>query len=210
MATATNLFAVPIKQPSCDKRNPKTFLTPVELVAVLRAARKNRTRDWCMILMAYRHGLRSAEVCGLKLSEVQSGAVSVQRLQGSLKTIQPLYRHLGEPLLDEVLALRAWLTERRPDPSDALFTSRKGGELDRTAFFRIFQAAAKAAGLSANKRHPRALRYSLASHLLASKVDVALVSQALGHRSINSTLPYTRFSDQEASEATQGALLRLF
>ncbi len=91
-----------------------------------------------MILMAYRHGLRSAEVCGLKLSEVQSGAVSVQRLQGSLKTIQPLYRHLGEPLLDEVLALRAWLRERRPDPSDALFTSRKGGELDRTAFFRIF------------------------------------------------------------------------
>jgi integrase len=91
----------------------------------------------------------------------------MQRLQGSPKTIQPLYRHLGEPLLDEVLALRAWLRERRPDPSESLFTSRKGGELDRTAFFRIFEAAAKAAGLPAHKRHPRALRYSLASHLFA-------------------------------------------
>jgi len=163
-----------------------------------------------MILMAYRHGLRSAEVCGLRLTDVQAGALSVQRLQGSLKTIQPLRRHSGEPLLDEIAALRTWLKERPPDPSDALFTSQKGGALHPTQFFRIFQATAMAAGLPAYKRHPRILRHSLASHLLARKVDVALVSQALGHRSINSTLAYVRFSDQQAADAAQSALLRLY
>jgi type 1 fimbriae regulatory protein FimE len=208
MATAT-IFG-PVNQTRHAAHRTRLSLVPAELLAIFQVARRRRTRDWCMILMAYRHGLRSAEVCGLKLADVKAGAMSVQRLQGSLKTIQPLRRHYGEPLLDEIAALRAWLKERRPDPSDALFTSQKGGALHPTQFFRIFQATATAAGLPPYKRHPRILRHSLASHLLARKVDVALVSQALGHRSINSTLAYVRFSDQQAADAAQSVLLRLY
>ena len=37
----------------------RAHLNPGELMAVLRAARQRRIRDWCMILMAYRHGLRT-------------------------------------------------------------------------------------------------------------------------------------------------------
>jgi integrase len=213
MATATSVATLPIPRVDRVGNCSRMFLTPHELLAVLETARACRTRDWCMILMAYRHGLRSAEVCGLKLSEVKSGCISVQRLQGSLKTTQKLQRHFGVPLLDEVLALREWLAVRPPDPSDALFTSQKGGSMDPSQFFRIFQATAKGAGLAPSKRHPRVLRHSLASHLLAGKVDVELVSKALGHRSINSTLQYVRSnrsSDREAAEAVQGALLQLF
>ena len=58
-----------------------------------------------MILLACRHGLRASEVCGLKLADVdvKGGSISLQRLKGSLKTVQPLYRHRGQPLLDEVV-----------------------------------------------------------------------------------------------------------
>ena len=35
-----------------------TFLTPVETLAVLKVAKQRSTRDWAMILLAYRHGLR--------------------------------------------------------------------------------------------------------------------------------------------------------
>ena len=165
-----------------------------------------------MILLAYRHGLRASEVCGLRLSDVdlKDGSISVQRLKGSLKTTQPLYRHRGLPLLDEIAALRAWLRERPNDGSDYLFTSQKGGRIDRTQFFRVFQADAAAAGISCEKRHPHVLKHSLASHLVASNVNLALVKQALGHRSINSTMQYVGTTDSQAAEAAQAALMRLF
>jgi len=174
------------------QRSAIAFMTYPELLTVLKIARQRRIRDWCMLLMAYRHGLRTTEVCGLKLANVKDGMLSVQRRKGSRKTAQPLYTHPSEPLLDEVQALREWLIVRPQDGSDALFTSQKGGALDRSQFFRIFQSAAKAAGLPASKRHPRVLKYSLASHLLADNAGLSAVSELLGHRSPNSTLQYVK------------------
>jgi len=107
-------------------------------------------------------------------------------------------------------ALRAWFRERRCDGSDYLFTSQKGGRLDRTQFFRIFQTVAETAALPIEKRHPHVLKHSLASHLVAGNVNLALIRQALGHRSINSTMQYVGTSDGQAAEAAQAALMRLF
>jgi len=124
--------------------------------------------------------------------------------------VQPLYQHRGQPLLDEVNALRAWLRTRPVDGSDFLFTSQKGGRLSRSQFFRVFQAHAEAAGLPAGKRHPHCLKHSLASHLVAGNVNLALIRQALGHRSITSTMQYVGTSDAQAAEAAQAALMRLY
>ena len=45
-------------------------LPPEELLAVLNVARERSTHDWAMILLAYRHGLRDSEVCGLRLGDI--------------------------------------------------------------------------------------------------------------------------------------------
>ena len=141
---------------------------------------------------------------------LKDGAISIQSLKGSLRTVQPLYLHRGQPLLDEVAALRSWLRTKPTDGSDYLFTSQKGGRLDRTQFFRVFQAVADAAGLPAEKSHPHVLKHSLASHLVASNVNLALVKQALGHRSISSTMVYVGTTDAQAAEAVQAALMAAF
>ena len=88
-------------------RGQLTFLNPEETLAVLKAARERSTRDWAMILLAYRHALRASEVCGLKLVDIdlKAGSISIRRLKGSLQTVQPLYPHRGRPLLDEPAAL---------------------------------------------------------------------------------------------------------
>jgi site-specific recombinase XerD len=194
------------------KRGRMTILTPQETLALLKAARKQSTRDWAMILLAYRHGLRASEVCGIKLADIdlKTSSISIRRLKGSLHTIQPLYQHRGQPLLDETAALRAWLRKRQADGSDYLFTSQKGGKLDRTQFFRNFQTVAESAGLPVEKRHPHVLKHSLASHLVAGNANLALVRQALGHRSINSTMQYIGTSDSQAAEDLQKALMGLF
>lgn len=199
-------------RPTRTKRGRMTIISPEEMLALLKAARKRSTRDWAMILLAYRHGLRASEVCALKLADIdlKAGSISIRRLKGSLQTIQPLYQHRGQPLLDETTAVRAWLRTRRDDGSDYLFTSQKGGKLGRIQFFRNFQKIAESAGLAIDKRHPHVLKHSLASHLVAGNVNLALVRQALGHRSIRSTMAYIGTTDAQAAEAAQAALMNLF
>jgi len=204
-----NLAVIPIAvkegRPVRVKRGRMVILSPQEMLALLKAAKNHSTRDWAMILLAYRHGLRASEVCGVKLADVdlKAGSISIRRLKGSLHTIQPLYQHRGQPLLDETAALRAWLRKRPADGSDYLFTSQKGGKLGRTQFFRNFQAVAESVGLEVQKRHPHVLKHSLASHLVSGNANLALIRQALGHRSISSTMQYIGTSDGQAAEALQ-------
>jgi len=187
-------------------------LEPAEVLSLLRVAKAKGIREWAMILVAYKHGMRASEVCNLRVHDLdlKNGSIVVDRLKGSLRTTQAVTEHRGEPLLNEHRALREWLRERRDDNSDYLFTSQKGGRLDRTQFFRLFQAIANNAGLPAEKQHPHVLKHTLASHLVSANVNLALVKQQLGHKSIGSTMRYVTTSDQQASKATASALMTIF
>ena len=187
-------------------------LEPAEVLSVLKAAKAKGHREWAMIVVAYKHGMRASEVCNLLVGDVdlKNGSIVVERLKGSLRTTQAITEHRGEPLLNEQRALREWLKQRPADGSDYLFTSQKGGRLDRTQFFRLFKAIASEAGLPAEKRHPHALKHSLASHLVAANVNLALVKQQLGHKSIGSTMRYVTTSDAQASKATTSALMTIY
>jgi site-specific recombinase XerD len=50
--------------------------------------------------------------------------------------------------------------------------------------------------------HPHVLKHFLASHLVSANVNLALVKQQFGHKSIKSTIRYIAMSDQQASKAT--------
>jgi type 1 fimbriae regulatory protein FimB len=98
-------------------RTSQSYLTPDEVIAVLKAAKERCGRDWAMVLVAYRHGMRASEVCNVRLDDIdlKRQAITVCRLKGSLDTVQPLYPHRSLPLLDELAALRAYLRVRDPD-----------------------------------------------------------------------------------------------
>jgi integrase len=188
------------------------YLEPAEVLSVLKAAKTRGQREWAMILVTYKHGMRASEVCNLRVDDLdlKNGSIIVSRLKGSLRTTQAVTEHRGEPLLNELRALREWLRQRPADGSDYLFTSQKGGRLDRSQFFRLFKAIASDAGLPLEKRHPHALKHSLASHLVSANVNLALVKQQLGHKSIGSTMRYVTTSDYQASKATASALMTIF
>lgn len=132
-----------------SRKESMIYLEPAEVLAVLKSAKAKGAREFAMVLLAYKHGMRASEICNLRVNDVdlRNGNVVVERLKGSLRTTQALTEHRGEPLLNEVKALRDWLRKRPNDGSDFLFTSQKGGRLDRSQFFRLFRAAAAAAGL---------------------------------------------------------------
>ncbi len=72
---AANLIELPTRvvKPRRANRARAVFLTPEETLAVLRTAKDRGVRTWAMLLLAYRHGLRASEVCGLRLTDVDLG-----------------------------------------------------------------------------------------------------------------------------------------
>lgn len=191
-------------------RNRIEFLEPNELLAVLKIARQRSARDWAALLLTYSHGLRASETCGLKLSDLKSGILSVQRLKGSAYTSQQLMPHKGNPLLDETRAVREYLRVRPKDSGDALFISQKGGHLHRSQLFRIYRDIAAAAGLPANKRHVHVLKHSLCSHLVQGGANLARIQKYAGHSSISSTVRYITVTDSEAAREAHNALMSIF
>lgn len=188
------------------------FLVPEEVLAVLRIARKRSVRDWAALLLTYSHGLRAQEVCNLTVRDIdlKGGQIMIRRLKGSLQTVQQLMGHRGQPLLDEIKALREYLAVRPKDGGDALFVSQKGGHLSSTQLYRIFRDVAIEAGLPKSKQHPHCLKHSIASHLIGANVNLARVKQFLGHAAISSTMRYVSVSDQEASRDAVNALANIF
>lgn len=187
-------------------------LSVEQVKAVLKEARQSSTRDWCAFLLTFRHALRSAEVRQLKVSDVDMTALTirVQRVKGSRSGVQALDRHRGEPLLDEVLALRAWLRERVEDGSQILFNSQKGGMLTRMQLLRLFKRYAAAAGIPQSLAHPHILRHSLCSVVAEQHADVYAIQQRAGHKNISNTMIYTHITDRQASESCQAALMAAF
>jgi len=203
---------IPMEEPRKIRSQSMIHLEPTEVLSVLRAAKAKGAREWAMIVVAYKHGLRASEVCNLRLDDldIKNGSIVVERLKGSLRTTQAVTEHRGEPLLNEVKALREWLRQRQDDGSDFLFTSQKGGRLDRSQVFRLFRQIARTVGLAAEKQHPHCLKHSIASHLVSADVNLALIQRQLGHKSIGSTMRYVTTTDQQASKATTGALMKIY
>jgi type 1 fimbriae regulatory protein FimB len=185
-------------------------LTQDEIFKVLKAA-ADSPRDLAMILLAFRHGMRASEVCNLEIRDLdlRNNEVVIRRLKGSLKTTQPLADVPGQPLLSERRVLRAWLAERGNHPSRFVFVSQKSGKLNRSTFYRVFSDAAERAGLPADKRHPHVLKHSLGVALVEANVNLAVIKQALGHKSIASTAIYTVPTDEMAGRAVIAALASL-
>lgn len=183
-----------------------------EVLRLLDVAKKDGPRSHAMVLLAIRHGLRASEVCGLRIDHVnlKEAWVRVERLKGSLTTVQALERHPGQPLLDEVRALSAWLRERRDDGSNILFNSTHGGRMNRSTFFRLWRYLAVAAGLPAEKQHPHVAKHTTGTLLAKSGASAFLVRQHLGHRSISSSQVYCSVSDRDASAAARSAFMAAF
>jgi integrase len=74
----------------------REYLTEAEVDRLIEAARKrgrNGPRDAAAILLAYRHGLRAAELCQLRWSQIdlRHGRLHVNRAKGGIESVHPLH-----------------------------------------------------------------------------------------------------------------------
>lgn len=177
-----------------------------ELLGLLSAARESSTRDWCMLLLMYQHGLRASEVGSLLRADLneRDWTLTIRRLKGSDKTLQNVYPN-GAKLLDGRKALTEWLAER-PQDSAYLFPNPQGAPLSRISVYQTFKRHAATAGLPAHKAAPHALKHSLGQHLHDSGQPIEIVAACLGHARIDSSRRYFDVSFAAANQARRAAI----
>ena len=181
---------MPTKSSETIDQNAKNFLTTNEMKRFLAAARKSRhgVRNFCLMLTAYRHGLRVSELVDIRLKDLdlETGRLFVRRLKGSLSTHQPIEG-------DELRAIRAWLRERENYPnasSNYLFLSERG-PMTRQSINYLVEQNGKRAKLNF-KVNPHMLRHSTGYYLANKGCDTRLIQDYLGHKNITHTVRYTR------------------
>ena len=145
-----NRTVMPRRPPNADLRT-REHLTEVEVERLMDAARKNRWghRDATMVLVAYRHGFRPAELVDLRWDQIDfaSGALHVRRVKRGTPSTHPI---LG----DELRALRRLQREQEPK-SPFVFTSERGAPFSTAGFARMIERAGSEAqaGLQGPSAH---------------------------------------------------------
>lgn len=167
----------------------RKYLTETEIEAFLRAAKKTRNgrRDYCMALMAYRHGFRVSELTELQMNKVHLDVarIKIDRLKDGLSGEHPITG-------DELRAIRAWLRERslhKMAESPHFFLSERG-PMTRQAVNYLFEVIGQKAGLSV-KVHPHMLRHSCGYTLANGGKTTRDIQEYLGHKDIRQTAKYT-------------------
>jgi integrase len=208
------------KGSQAERSNSLKHLTEDELLDVFEMARRRNSRDHALLIVCFQHALRASELISLRLGDIdwRNMEITIQRLKGSLKTTQPLFRMRGRPCMDEVSALRTWLSERPRDSGDLLFVSQKG-RFNRNTVNRIF---AKYCRLTSEARvargqqpiaqscwHIHALKDSRVTSVVG-KMDLYLVKLLAGHAALSSTLRYCHGSQKLACQEAQRVSMDTF
>jgi len=143
-------------------------------------------RDLAILAILYDCGLRSAEVCTLRLEDVRRDqGILIVHGKGSKTRIAPL-------LPITLAAIDQWLAVRPAGESDALMLSVRHKPLSTADIRRIVHAAGERISLDV---HPHSLRHACATHLLNGGADLRSIQELLGHSSIKTTELYTRVSE---------------
>jgi integrase len=177
---------MPSRRLNADIR-PREHLTEREVEKLIAAARGNRwgQRDATMILIAFRHGLRASEVCGLQWSDVEfeTGNLHLRRAKGGATGTHPL---LG----DELRALRVLKREAK---SPFIFVTERGAPFSVSGLAKLIERA----GIEAKipfKIHPHMLSHASGYALANKGTDTRTLQSYLVHRSIQSTVRYTELA----------------
>jgi len=166
------------------------FLEPSELAAVFATCDRRTLvgcRDYAVLVLLGRLGLRACEVAALQLDDVDwaSGEILIRGKGRSLSRL-PLPVDVGESIVAYLRrATRSRITRavfvRCRAPYDALASS---------AIIAIAKRALRAAGITAGGAHR--LRHTAATQMLRRGASLTEIAQVLRHRHVDTTAIYAK------------------
>jgi len=158
--------------------------------AASNSARARDIRDRAILILLATYGLRSSEVSGLRLEDVnwESEKVSIGRSKQRRAQEYPLVSEAGEAILHYLQKARPRCAQRE------IFLTSKAPfrRLSPGALHHLVSSRLSALGIHAPRRGPHALRHACAGHLVAEGFSLKEIGDHLGHRSAFATRIYAK------------------
>lgn len=170
-----------------------SFYSTTELKQLISSIDRNTPagkRDIAIMLLAAELGIRSGDICRLRLSDIHWERNTIEFVQYKTKEFNQL------PLLENIkYALIDYLKNSRPVcECETIFIGRKNNNspFSNTCIHYFVSKYFVKAGIDISKRKhgPHALRHSLASNLLSNNTPMYVIKDVLGHTNLNTTKVY--------------------
>ncbi len=152
-------------------------------------------RDYSIIIALYGTGLRSSELTGLKLEDIDfdQGQIRVTGKGGKQRSV-----YMSATVFK---VLFKYIHNRRPEvSSDYFFVQDNGQPLTRYYLAHRLHAYGKKAKIKGVRCSPHTLRHSFAVEYLRRGGDVFTLQRILGHSTLEMTRHYAEVADRDVEE----------
>lgn len=172
------------------------ILSPAEVAKLIGAASNLYHRTILMTL--YSTGLRRAELCRLKVSDIDSERMMLRVVQGKggIDREVPLSKKL-------LAALREYYRWMRPETylfPGTVNGSRADKPITPKVVWQAVREACTRAGIK-KRVSPHSIRHCFATHLLESGADLRSIQMMLGHSDLEATTVYLHLSRRHLQAA---------
>jgi len=189
-----------VPQVKCKPEGIPSVYTKDEIQKLLNSidrASPRGKRDYCMILLAAKLGMRASDICSLTFDNLkwQTNSIEFTVKKTGEPAVLPLFNEIGEAIID-------YIKYGRPPSDDKHIFLRlltPHVEMKPAALHRIVSHWFRTAGipsLPGKRSGPHALRASLASAMLDNNTPLPIISEALTHKSSDTTRIYLKIDFQ--------------
>lgn len=171
--------------PKRNEHKLPNYLTISEVKKLIEVT--DNLKHKSIIMLLYSGGLRLSEVINLKITDIDSKAMTINIRQAKGKKDRQVM--LSENFL---IILRQYYAKYQP--SCYLFEGQNNVQYSGRSIQQVVQQSALKMGLT-KTISPHILRHSFATHLLESGTDIRYIQELLGHNNIKTTEIYTHITD---------------
>jgi len=178
----------------------------LRLFRMVNTSNDRGKRDFAILQLFVQCGLRLSEVASIEVGDIHMGErKGVLRIPGG-KGDRPREISLNKTAR---CALKAYL-EVRPALPDTknLFISQLNRPLSRRSIYHLTKKYLEVAGMPDLSCH--GLRHLFATNLYNRHKDILLVKEALGHKTLESTLRYSHKTEEEIASAMEDSDLNIY
>lgn len=183
-----------------------SFFTEEESFRILASVNRNTAegkKDYLMLLLALQYGIRISDILALKISDINWKMMKIEFYQKKTdKYISlPVTEMIKWAILDYLMNSRC-----RETSYDLLFLKSKAPHIpyaDNSVMHAMITKYVKLANINTTgRRHGmHSLRHSAATRMLNSGIPLNIVSETLGHKSMEVTQNYLKISLEQLRSA---------
>lgn len=190
-----------LKRPKIEKKLP-VYLSVDEMFHLLDQIKeedlptRHPLRDIAILELLYATGIRCAELTNIKISDIDMQEKTI-RIWG--KGNRERVALFGDKALNKI---NTYFKNERKEiitNEEHLFVNNRGTKLSSRAIQRTLETFRHFLKIK-RPITPHKIRHTFATHLLNQGVDLRVVQELLGHRSLSSTEKYTHVTIQHLSD----------